>query len=103
MKVSRIGKLYKPTMCFWFFYPSQQAAFSANFSHNQNEGIAQRGANNWSRELGCKINLIPPQSIFVLLELDHVSYLRKVLTEASEIGWIYVPSWANDDIQEVNQ
>jgi hypothetical protein len=101
MKVSRIGKLYKPTMCFWFFYPSQPAAFSANFSHNQNEGIAQRGANNWSRELGCKINLIPPQSIFVLL--DYVPYLRKVLTEAGKIGWIHVPSWAIDGIQEVNQ
>jgi hypothetical protein len=103
MKVSRIGKLYKPTMCFWFFYPSQQAAFSANIPYNHIEVSARRCANYWSQELGCKINLIPPQSIFVLLELDHVSYLRKVLTEAGEIGWIHVPSWTIDGIQEVNQ
>ena len=103
MKVSRIGKLYKPTMCFWFFYPSQQAAISANVTYNQNEGYAQRGANYWSRELGCKINLIPPQSIFVLLELDHVSYLRKVLTANGEIGWIYLAEHQRSDIEEVNQ
>jgi len=97
-----IGKLYQTKELYWFLFPSLDKAIAvfnaldgaANFA-----SYARRAAEYWSIQLNCNVSFISPQSMFVLLEQD----IRhsKILTTEGNIGWIYLPEWCKEDIEEV--
>ena len=106
----KIGKLYKnidPTF-FWFGYPTKEKAgylgrysllvrncTGSNFdSTKMAEGLVKWLINRFN----CQVFMIPPASIFVLLEHDETTFgnredgygtTYKILTERGEVGWIY--------------
>jgi hypothetical protein len=101
----QIGKFHQNTEFFWLFYPLKETALQAILcaapEYTRFAQPAVHYSKYFSDRLQSNVSFIEPKNMFVLLEQD--GEILKILTTEGNVGHIYVPSGANDDIQEVNQ
>jgi hypothetical protein len=98
----KIGGLYQTNLYYWMLYPSKDTATAADAAAGRPAAavVATGGyADYWSRELGCSVSYMSPNSLFMLLEQDGM--LSKVLSTEGMVGWIIIAEWCKDDIVEV--
>jgi hypothetical protein len=93
----KIGSLYQTKNYYWMLYPSKDTAIGTGAEVAATAAAA--AAAYWSRELGCSVSYISPNSLFMLLE--QTERFCKVLSTEGMVGWIYLTLWCKKDIEEV--
>jgi hypothetical protein len=98
----KIGKFYQFKEYGWYMYPSKEKA--GYMAHAGGNFDSTKMAAAWLvkgliNRFNYQVFMVPPASIFVLLEHDETTFgnrvdgygtMYKILTERGEVGWIYV-------------
>ena len=51
----------------------------------------------WAERLGCRVGVLPENSIFVILDKDHTGFL-KIASTCGLVGWIIIPGWVSNEL-----
>jgi hypothetical protein len=99
-----VGKLYQFNRYYWMLYPSKDTAATspdapAATAPHPTAAELDAYADYWSRELGCSVSYMSPNSLFMLLEQS--GKFCKILSTEGMVGWIILDLWCKDDIVEV--
>ena len=85
----QIGKMYCVKKLFWLLYPMKELAYDVGVTVavERRVGVAYEAAKLFSERYSCNVDVVEPNTCFVLLEQDKVYF--KVLDSNGNIGWIY--------------
>ena len=85
------GKLYATQEWFWLVFPSQEKVATVAFAV-----VTRRAAAYWSERLKCTVTYVDPGSVFMVLSVSG-KFLEVLFAET--LGWIWVPEWAENNVQ----
>ena len=77
----QLGKMYLVKEYCWFLFPTKERARA------EDAGMAEMNAKWLSEHYNCNVDVVEPNTCFVLLEMDERFY--KLLDCNGNIGWTY--------------
>ena len=82
----QLGKMHLVKEFFWFLYPTKDLAVRCTTARATTKA-AYHDAKWLSEHYNCNVDVVEPNTCFVLLEMDERFY--KLLDSNGNIGWTY--------------
>ena len=89
----QIGKMYLVKEYFWLLFPTKEVVEPWRAADGDAFRAAYRAAKWYSERYNCNIDVVEPNTCFVLLEHDEKYF--KLLDSNGNVGWIYYYDFSN--------